>query len=97
LSVSVTWSLHHACRVRQEFAAAAQAAKESKAAGKEIPVDVAALLAPKDSVEEKLFDDGKVCSCGSQHISFLALEPLQQALENEACHARACCKNEIRV
>jgi hypothetical protein len=48
------------CRVKKDFAAAALKAKESKAAGKEVPVDIAALMRPKDSVEEKLFDNGKV-------------------------------------
>eukprot|EP00884_Botryococcus_braunii_P011402 jgi/Botrbrau1/20262/Bobra.31_1s0047.1 len=44
--------------VKREYAAAALKAKESRAAGKEVPLNIADLIRAKDSVEEKLFDNG---------------------------------------
>lgn len=48
------------CRVKKEFAEAALKAKMCNAAGKAVPVDVAALLTRKDNVEDKLFDQATV-------------------------------------
>lgn len=48
------------CRVKKDFVAASLKAKMSKAAGKQVPLDVAALLIRKDNVEDKLFDNANV-------------------------------------